>query len=145
MCIRDREPDDPFDGFPKFFDRPATESTDEVILATLKRSSIHLLGMELRSAEGIGKGRASFDLERNETTKRQWTLLEKKSPGNNGAPVGLFDFDKASGQIKFHWLPNAASSRIANYVRNCVVKMKLGSSSRTLGLRSPVKLSLIHI
>ena len=134
----EEELDEPFDGFPESVELPPTESTDEVILATLKRSSIHLLGMELRSGEGIGKGRISFALERDETTKRQWTLLAKKSPRDSGDPVGQFDFDKASGQINFHWLPKAASSRIANYVRNCAVKMKLGGSSRTLGLRSPV-------
>ena len=137
-----QESEDPFDGFSNSFDLPITESSDQVILATLKRSSIHLLGMELKSAEGIGKGRTSFALERNETTKRQWTLLAKKSPRNNGDPVGQFDFDKTSGQIKFHWLPKAASSRIANYVRNCVLKMKLGSSSRTMALRSPVRADL---
>ena len=136
-----KAPGDLFAGFPASVDLPPTESTNEVTLATLKQSSIHLLGMELRSAEGIGKGRTSFDLERNETTKRQWTLLAKKSPRNNGDPVGQFDFDKTSGQINFHWLPKAASSRIANYVRNCALKMKLGGSYRAMALRSPVKLT----
>ena len=138
---KNAEPPEPFDGFPKFVDLPTTESTDEVILGTLKQSSIHLLAMELKTAAGIGKGKTDFSLERNETTKRQWTLLAKKTPRNKGDAVGQFDFDKPSGQIKFHWLPEAASSRIANYVRNCALKMKLANTSRTLALRSPVILS----
>lgn len=138
---KNAEPPEPFDGFPKFVDLPTTESTDEVILGTLKQSSIHLLALELKTAAGIGKGKTDFSLERNETTKRQWTLLAKKTPRNKGDAVGQFDFDKPSGQIKFHWLPEAASSRIANYVRNCALKMKLANTSRTLALRSPVILS----
>lgn len=131
----------PFDGFPEFVDLPPTESVDEVVLAEIKQSSLHLLTMEIRSAEGIGKGKTSFELERNEKTKRQWTLLVKKTTRSEGEAVGEFDFDKASGKIAFHWLPKAAESRLANYARNCAVKVKQGSESRTMALRSPVALA----
>lgn len=137
---QESESSGPFDEFPIAADLPTTDSTDEVVLAEIQQTSIHLLGLEIRSPEGIGKGRTNFDLKRSETNKQQWSLIAKKTPKSNGDRIGQFDFDKPTGAIKFRWLPAAADSKIANYVRNCVIKLTLANESRTLALRMPLPL-----
>jgi serine/threonine protein kinase len=134
------EPNDavgPFDGFPSSVDLPPTDSLDEAVLAAIKKPSIHLLGMELFSPEGVGKGRTTFALQRDETNKQKWSLIAKKTPKSNGDQTGQFTFDKTSGKIAFRWSAQAADSKIANYVRNCRVKITLADESRTLSLRTP--------
>lgn len=134
------KPSGPFDGFPDSVDLPATETVENVVVAEIKQDSIYLLGMTLRSPEGVGKGRTNFELRRNETKKQQWSVIAKKSPKSDGDPVGQFEFDKPTGQIRFRWLPEAADSKIANYVRNCVLKLTLADDSWTLALRKPLSL-----
>ena len=130
----------PLQGITAAFDLPATTSTDEIVLAKLDLNSIHLLGMELRSNEGIGKGRTNFQLQRDETNKQQWSLIARKTARSNGDPVGQFNFDKASREFRFHWLPEAEKSSIANYARNCVIKLTLGDVTWILAMRKPLSL-----
>lgn len=139
-----QNPDGPFANFPTRVQLPDSSNPAEVKLADLVIKAQYLLAMELIAEPGFSKARAIFEIERTPEDKQKWSVSVKRRAKETGTPIAFFR--KSPEALHFQWLPEAAENKLADYLRNCFIKLNLpDGQSRFLVLREPIKIPDLRI
>ena len=120
-------------GVPLATDLPPTTIQDVLSIANFDSESLVALDIKLISDETIStNGNTTFTLsgERNGS----WDVSHIAS----GSKTKVGQFVQTDYQLGFKWLQEAAAIDGANYLRNCVLKIKTGTSTHFLRLRKPM-------
>ncbi|MGI9515482.1 MAG: protein kinase domain-containing protein [Pirellulaceae bacterium] len=102
------------------------------------------LGMFLTVPDEAASRPVSFELQRDEATKKRWDVIYAPSSRNDAGPgqtVGQFLLE--GDELYFQWLERAELDAAVNALRNCLVELKTPDVSKTLILRAPVQLPAI--
>lgn len=129
---------DPFDKFVKTVDLPETSSTEPTSFGRLILEKRHLLGAEILSTPLVHKSKPIFVMNRSSDDKQAWDIGYKKKKKSD--PVLIAKLQKTQNELRFNWLPEAAELDIANYLRNCRIKLSTATHSHWLTLRKPFKI-----
>lgn len=132
---------DPFEKFPRLTDLPPIEELQETSLGKLVISNRYLMGAELYADPAIGKGRMIFDLNRDNEDKQKWIVTVRRREKER--PTEIAFFRKSESEFLFSWLPDAERNKNAQFLRNCIIKLKVPEFSHWLTLRKPIELEPI--
>jgi hypothetical protein len=130
--------EDPFKDFARMVDLPAIENTEEFSFGKLILEKNHLLGAEILSTSTIHRSKPIFTLGRSADDRQTWDISYKKKKKSD--PVVIAKLRKTPDELFFNWLPSAAEISVANYLRNCRVKISTAVHSHWITLRKPVKI-----
>ncbi len=96
--------------------------------------------LRLVGGETAHKGREVFSIEPDDPSfrNRSWTAYAGQSDAasGSGAPIARFTLSDQD-QLMFQWAANA-NKDVANYLRNCLLNITIGSKSKEVALREPV-------
>lgn len=130
----------PFKKFPRLTGLPVITDTNEFKIAPLKINPAFLLGAEMICEDGIHRSKLIFELVRSSEDKQKWMVEVKRRAKDKPEIVGAFR--KSEDAFFFQWLPEAAESKYAEYLRNCYVRLKTpDGETHFLTLRKPIRIA----
>jgi serine/threonine protein kinase len=116
-------------------------ASQPVALATVHDDPEAGCFVRLLGGDGAHKGREIFTLEADDPgfRNRSWTLLSGvgESGEKDRAAIGKLTLDEQD-RLMFQWTPEAAAQTAANYVRNCLVSINVGTKTKEFALRTPI-------
>lgn len=125
----------PFAATPVATDLPATNDTSEIVLGQVHTGDKYLLACSLVSDDRVTR-RTQFTLERAAGDEAQsWTFIGDTSTGE---PTRIAQLTLVDADLKFRWEADAARDPSFGYLRNCLLRMQVGSETFLLRLRKPV-------
>lgn len=99
------------------------------------------LGMFLTVPAEAASRAVSFELQRDESTKKRWEVIYTPSSRNDDGPdQTVAQFLLEGDELYFQWMEPAELDATVNALRNCLVELKTPDVSKTLILRAPVQL-----
>jgi serine/threonine protein kinase len=128
----------PFAKFPDTVDLPSVDDLEEVSLGKLILERNHLLGAELLCSDAIHRSRPVFSLSRQDDDKQTWDVQFQRNKRAN--PVTFAVLKKTPSELTFQWLTEAADVKLANYLRNCRIKLATPDSQKWVTLRKPIRI-----
>ncbi len=132
------EGEDPFKSYAKTVHLPDSTDTAQVSFGRLILEKKHLLGAEILSTPTTHRSKPIFTLSRSSDDRQSWDIGYKKKEKSD--PVIIAKLKKTPNELFFNWLPAAAEVDVANYLRNCCVKISTSAHSHWVTLRKPVKI-----
>ncbi|MFK7765991.1 MAG: protein kinase [Mariniblastus sp.] len=142
------DPNSPFSKFPRIVGLPALDSTQEKKLGQLvNKPQTYILAGELLCEAGYAKGKLLFELNRTKEDENKWLIGYKRRVKEDITNVAALRTD-AEDSVFFQWLPEASENKYASALRNCFLKLKLGSEGEintVITLREPIKFSDLRL
>lgn len=134
----DQNDEDQLVGIPEVIDLPTSDTKEDFTLGELSADE-NLDSLEILSAPVVfSNGKGAFQLDqRNETS---WDIQLLNKPGGTGEVVATIEHKDE--QLTFAWNSEVGKKSKANALRNCILKLAIGETTKEVVLRAPVQLDI---
>ncbi len=120
-------------GLPESVDLPPDSNTEIRRLFAIEAIQ-GTLTLELVTDKNISRSSIEFDMS--EGQESEWTV-QMFEPGNSNKS-SVANFSLKNGALEFNWLDGAPEQSNANYLRNCVLRLRWDNGTRAIALRKPI-------
>ena len=138
---------DPFKDVPSTVDLPQLPTKSDnvdieqpgISLGTMTIPSDEMVALSLGGGDQRGNGGAAFSIENSDKNpeNREWNVQVSKARETTDEPTTIAHLSIIDGQLMFQWTQQALANKVANYLRNCPLTIRVRDFSRTIVLREP--------
>jgi len=139
-------PVSPFEGLPTAVALPPLKSgqtpdaelpAQELVPLRLAPSAV--LSAQIEGGETASRGAYAFSLRREEEgDTRSWQVILTSGSGASASAAAVARLAATDDALQFEWLEAAESETAANYLRNCILRLRSDEFTHALALRTPV-------
>ncbi len=128
-----------FVAIPELLDRdpPGEKSRTPLPMGPIDAPDDAKIQMFLLGGEDVLKGKQKFTLTAETGSKTSWLVQLDATTGGEQVLSPVARFSRAGKELSFQWADEARTSS-ANYLKNCILQIRLDGQSKFIGLAEPL-------